>query len=237
MFFAPVIDGDTLPERPLDAIARGDAREVELLIGTTEEEMQLYATVPGLGDFPDAILTKVVGSRLPGSEEDRERLAEAAVRLYREELGTPSQRDLFFALETDLSLRIPSIRLAESHATFQPRTFMYLFQWRSPMPDGQGGQLGACHALDLPFTFGALGRKAARTFATGDQADLLAHAEALSGRIMDAWIAFARNGDPSHPGIGEWPRYDHEDRATLLLGTSCRVALAPLEARRAVWCD
>lgn len=237
MFFAPVIDGEILPTRPLDAIARGDARDVELLIGTTEEEMQLYAMIPGMGDFPDEVLTKIVASRLEGSEEARDCRAQAAIQLYREELGTPSQRDLFFALETDLSLRVPSTRLAGSQAGFQPRTFMYLFQWRSPMPDGQGGALGACHALDLPFTFGSLDRKAARSFATGDRADLLAPAEALSGHIMDAWIAFARSGDPSHAAIGEWPAYDEGRRATMLLGKQCRTALGPLEARRAVWDD
>lgn len=247
MFFAPVIDGDTLPERPLDAIARGAAREVELLIGTTEEEMQLYATIPGMGDFPDPILTKVVASRLVGDEEARNRLAEAAIRVYREELGReergreergdPSQRDLFFALETDLSLRLPSIRLAASHSAFQPNTFMYLFQWQSPMPDGHGGQLGACHALDLPFTFGALESEAARAFVAGSREDLLGPAEALSGLMMDAWISFARCGNPGHPKLGDWPPYTPRRRATMLLGPECRVADAPLEARRAVWGD
>jgi para-nitrobenzyl esterase len=235
MFFAPVIDGDALPLRPLDAIARGDARAVEILIGTTETEMQLYATIPGLGEFPDEILTKVVASRLAGDEAQREAHAARAVSLYRDELQSPSQRDLFFALETDLSLRVPSTQLAESQADFQPNTYMYLFQWRSPMSDGHGGTLGACHALDLPFTFGALENKAARAFATGDRDALSAKARILSGNLMDSWIAFARRGDPSHPGIGTWPRYDRTDRTTMLLGPDCHAENAPLEARRAVW--
>jgi len=237
MFFAPVIDGDSLPLRPLDAIARGDARDVEILIGTTEEEMQLYATVPGLGDFPDAILQKIVASRLPGDEAERDAAAARAVSVYRSELGSPSPRDLFFALETDLSLRLPSTRLAADQADHQPHTFMYLFRWRSPMSDGHGGSLGACHALDLPFTFGALDRPAARRFATGDRPELLPRARALSNAIVDAWTAFARSGDPSHPGVGSWPAYERSARRTMILGEKCRVEDAPLEARRAVWED
>ena len=51
---------------------------------------------------------------------------------------------------------------------------------------------------------------------------------------MDSWTAFARTGDPSHPGIGSWPPYDTR-RTTMLLGESCEPCEAPLEARRAIW--
>ncbi len=240
MFFAPVIGGESLPERPLHAIARGSARDVGVLIGSTAEEMQLYATVPGLGDFPDAILEQVVASRLDADAEERDVQAARAVALYRAEL-TPappaalSQRDLFFALETDLSLRVPATQLASRQAQLQPETFMYLFDWRSPMSDGHGGQLGACHALDLPFTFGCLSGGPALAFAAGDDPGMQQRARVLSDRLIDAWTAFARTGDPSHPGIGNWPRYDTPQRTTMLLGDTCRTCDAPLEERRAVW--
>lgn len=243
MFFAPVVDGKLLPERPLDAMTRGGARDVELVIGTTREEMQLYGTVPGLGEFDDEVLARIVAARLEGEEQARIQRARRAVDLYRRELeaedrpGGLRPRDLFFALETDLSLRVPSIRLAESHAAVQPRTFMYLFEWRSPRSDGQGGTLGACHALDLPFTFGALDGAAARAVTTDDRPALLEPARRLSDRLMDAWIAFARTGDPSHPGIGVWPAYEPRHRSTMLLGETCRVSEAPLDARRAIWED
>ena len=102
------------------------------------------------------------------------------------------------------------------------------------MPDGQGGALGACHALDLPFVFGSLDRAASLAFATGDDASLLGPAELLSKNMALAWTAFARSGDPSHPGIGSWPPYDAR-RTTMLLGETCEACEAPLEARRAVW--
>ena len=37
---------------------------------------------------------------------------------------------------------------------------------------------------------------------------------------------------PSHPAIGEWPLYEPERRATLLLGLSPGVVDAPMEAER-----
>lgn len=235
MFFAPVVDGETLPERPLAAIARGAARAIELVIGTTEEEMRLYATIPGMGEVPEELLVPMVASRLGGDPAAREKIARAALCLYRDELGDPSPRDLFFALETDLSLRLPSIRLAEAQSAFQPRSWMYLFRWRSPASDGQGGRLGACHALDLPFTFGRLDGGRSLAFAAGDDAATARRARVLSERWIDAWTAFARDGDPSHPGIGQWPRYDAERRATMCFDVSCGVVEAPLDARRRVW--
>jgi carboxylesterase type B len=60
-------------------------------------------------------------------------------------------------------------------------------------------------------------------------------AERLSRDWMDAWIALARDGDPSHPGIGRWPRYTEESRWTMVFGEKSRAESAPFEAERAAW--
>jgi para-nitrobenzyl esterase len=219
MFFAPVVDGEVLPEPPLTAIARGAAREVELVIGTTADEMRLFTLVPGFAEIPDALLPRLVAARLPGPPESAPARAEALLRHYP---GSGGER--FLAFETDASLFVPSTRVAEAQSRHQPRTFMYRFTWRSPL---RAGQLGACHALDVPFALGTYALPELRDFAgAGPEAERVAHA------MMDAWAAFARSGDPSHPGIPPWPPYAPPRRATLELGAPCRVVDAPDEARR-----
>ena len=219
MFFAPVVDGELLPEAPHAAIERGAAREVELVIGTTADEMLLFTLVPGFGAIPDAVLPQLAATRLPGPAETALARAEALLAHYP---GPGVER--FFALETDASLFVPSTRLAEAQSHHQPRTFMYRFSWRSPL---HGGKLGACHALDVPFALGTFALPKIRDFAgSGPDVERLAHA------MMDAWVAFARSGDPSHPGIPAWPPYAPPRRATLELGASCRVLDAPGEVRR-----
>jgi len=60
-------------------------------------------------------------------------------------------------------------------------------------------------------------------------------AEALSGHMQDAWLAFARSGRPRATGLPEWPTYAAPRRATLILSDRPRVVDAPQEAERAVW--
>jgi para-nitrobenzyl esterase len=50
-----------------------------------------------------------------------------------------------------------------------------------------------------------------------------------------AWAAFARTGNPSHPGIPEWPAYDATRRATMILDAECRVLDDPFREERLLW--
>jgi len=240
MFFAPVVDGETLPEWPMRAIAAGCARDIALVIGTTADEMRLFQLVPGFGAMPEAALAPFIASKLPrpgtaGSDRgaraqgDDPRLA-TAQRILAAYPGA-SALDRFFALETDASLFVPSTRLAEAQARVQRDTWMYRFRWASPL---RGGALGACHALDVPFALGTHDASPAlREFSGAGAA-----AERVARATMDAWSAFARSGDPAHERVGgAWPRYDAARRATLELGDPCRVVLAPNEASRQLWAD
>jgi para-nitrobenzyl esterase len=104
---------------------------------------------------------------------------------------------------------------------------MYLFTWESP---AMAGALGACHALEIPFVFGNLDIPTMDRFA-GAGPD----ARRLSEQMSEAWIAFARTGDPHHAGIPRWPTYDTARRATLEFGPQTRVIDAPFDEERRVW--
>lgn len=45
--FSPVVDGAVLPEAPWRALARGAARDIDLLVGHTRDEYRLYTSRPG----------------------------------------------------------------------------------------------------------------------------------------------------------------------------------------------
>jgi para-nitrobenzyl esterase len=101
---------------------------------------------------------------------------------------------------------------------------MYSLDWQSP---AHGGRLKAHHAMDLPFVFD-----------NADVPDTTAGAPGaceLASRISATWIAFARNGTPDNSGIPLWPRYESQDRATMILDTICRVERNPNREARLLW--
>src|SRR5262245_2547741 len=222
--FQPLVDGESLPGQPLEALRDGHSAGVELLIGTTRDEWRLFQFLDaGLGKLDDEGLVKRIAARDPAAD------ARAIAEVYRAARPTARPADLLFAVETDRVFRVPAIRVAEARAPHPGDTFMYRFDWESP---ALGGALGACHAIDLPFVFGAIGAPGAELFAGKGP-----EAQRLCERTMDAWIAFARSGDPSHPGLpgGRFPRYDLARRATLILGRDGSLELDPGSAERRAW--
>jgi para-nitrobenzyl esterase len=229
--FQPVVDGDLLPRPPLESIGAGNAREVLVLIGTNLEEQKLYApTDPKALQLDAEGLLRRCRRILSAPGPDGRPRGEHAVQRYlaaREGRHDVSPRELWYAIETDRWFRIPATRLAEQHAAHQPATYAYLFTWKSP---ALGGMLGSCHALEIPFVFGCVDDRLVQRF-VGDHPAVAG----ISQRMQDAWLAFARSGDPAHPELGAWPRYDAARRATMVFGEECRVEHAPFEDERAFW--
>jgi para-nitrobenzyl esterase len=224
--FNPVIDGRVVPNHPRDVVESGEVAGVPLLVGTTLDEWRLFGAMqPAVADVDEGGLLRRLGAAIP-DEAGRRRAVEA----YREARAARGEDTRPFALlsaiSTDRTFRIHSTQLAEAQSAHQPQTFMYLFTWHS---EAWEGKLGACHALELPFVFGTFDTPLGRL--AGDSAE----AHALSERMQDAWIAFVRSGDPRTGSLPEWPSYEPERRATMLLGRECSVEEGPMEAERRFW--
>jgi carboxylesterase type B len=123
-------------------------------------------------------------------------------------------------MQADRVFRVPALRLAERQLR-HGAVFAYLFDWASP---AFGGLLGSCHGLELPFVFGTLDDpRAANLVGTDAAAHRLAHA------MQDAWLAFARSGDPG------WPAYELTRRPTQRFGRALGIDEDPMSAERAFW--
>lgn len=230
--FQPVVDGEIVPRAPLEAVRDGAARDVPLLIGTNLDETKLFLPLdPEASTLDDATLLARCAEAIPGTSRGDDRAARRAVEVYRAARAARGERvepgELWFAIESDRTMRHPAMRLAALQAAHQRQTYAYLFTWPSP---ALGGMLGACHALELPFVFGTLDHPLIRPFAGKGP-----EARALAERIQDAWVSFARTGRPDPGGAGGWPAYDGETRRTMILDSQCRSESAPREAERAFW--
>jgi para-nitrobenzyl esterase len=217
----PVVDGNVIPELPIHAIAGGSADNVPILIGTNLDEWKVFAVLDkNLASLNEADLLRRCQCLIPGG--DATGLVEA-YRQSRSQRNLPiTPAELYIAIQTDRVFRMPAIRLAEAHYRRQQPTYMYLFNWVSPL---MNGILGSCHALDLGFVFGILDDNFT---GSGEEA------QALSRKIRDAWTGFARRGDTSCQSIGKWELYDGR-RETMVLGKQCLLVEGPYEEERRAW--
>ncbi len=223
--FSPMVDGDLVPRPALESIRAGDCRGVDVLVGTCRDEWKLFGMLESdLATLDEEGLVRKFAERIPGVD------ARALVDTYKGARGEglPSDpRSLFFAIETDRIFRIPAVRLAEAQGAHHEQVFMYRVDWESP---AFGGALGACHAVELPFVFGSHGLPGADQFVgKGPEADDLAE------RMMDAWIAFAREGEPEDASLPDWEPYASGSRPTMIFGRDFHVLEDPDAAERAFW--
>ncbi len=226
---APVVDGDTLPQHPLQAIREGAAAGIPLLTGTTRDEWRLFEMPSLMKDLDARAIVKRLSARLPDGA-DVERLVAIYADARSEDLERAEEaRLIYLALQTDRTFRIPAIQIAEAQSAHQPATFMYLFSWSSP---ARRGELGACHAIELPFVFGTLDAPGMDRFSGSGP-----EAERLASRVMDAWLAFARSGEPGHSGLPRWERYEPKRRSTMELGAEPSLIDAPMERERRAWVE
>ena len=224
----PVVDGGLLDRPPGDAVVDGSAACVPLLVGTTRDESALFtaADVMNAALDRDAVARRLARVTGPAA-------AAQVVGAYhdaRHARGEPvTGRDLWSAITTDYVFRLPLLAVAAAHAKYQPHTYAYLFTGESPF---MGGMFGSCHGLDIPFVFGTVDEPAVGPF-TGSGPDV----SALTAQMQQAWIAFARDGDPSCDAVGEWPPYDGAERPTMVLGPGGGTEEDPRAPERVAWED
>ena len=105
-------------------------------------------------------------------------------------------------------------RKAAQHAAL---VFMYIWNWGAPV---EHGILRAPHTMEIGFAFDNI-----------DKGPLLYGQDpathALATTASNAWVAFARSGDPNVKGLPHWPAYDAKTRATMIFDTKSAVVNDP----------
>jgi para-nitrobenzyl esterase len=218
--FQPVVDDIVLHEPPLRAIAGGNAADVRVLTGTNLTEMTLFTIAdPALSTLDDEGVRKRMRGAF-GSGGD------AVFDSYRARRPHATPQEMWLDLSTDGVFRIPAIQLLEAQRAHAP-VWLYLFTFESP---AFGGILRSTHALEIPFVFDNLDRGGADLL-TGTGTERQGIADAMHR----AWIAFAREGDPHHAGLPQWPQYDLDRRATMRFDTAFELLDDPAREDREVF--
>ena len=186
MRFGPVVDGELLPEAPLDLFRRGGAADVELLVGTTAEEVD--KAVP-LGDADEEVVRRALEAAGASA---------AGARAYRDAHAGDTPVGVLGRAATDVMFRIPAVELLEARAAGKAPAHAYEFQWRSPTG------FGSVHCLDIPFVWDVLDAEKVAVVA-GDSPP-----HGLAEAMHRTWLDFIRSGSL------DWPAYEPESREVMV---------------------
>ena len=220
--FVPTVGVSTLPNYAFDPVATDVSADIPLLIGTNKHEMALFTR-----DDPKIFGRTLTEDELRGrvkvmAGNAADRVLEAYNRDYP---GThPAVR--WILMTTDRTYRSDSITLATRKAAQgKAPVYMYLFAWESPL---NAGKMLAHHALEITFAFDNTSKVPAMS-GGGPKA------AALADKMSDAWIAFARSGNPGTQKLPRWPGYNAHNRSTMIFNDECKVENDPGGVERRLW--
>ena len=203
--YFPTCDGKFLPEHPFTALKGGAAKGIKFLTGNNADEYsywQLY--YKNYKNLIKEFHARVTPTLYEQDFSDKNAVYDAWQKNHTD--IAKSERYLEFANQLDW--RVGQELCAEYQSAFDT-TYFYLFDQKSPVEG-----LGACHAIDLPFTFG----------------NPLHEIEPkpnpqLVKQVQATWTSFAATGNPNNDLIPQWLPYSAADRQTMEINSkawSCR---------------
>jgi para-nitrobenzyl esterase len=215
--FAPVVGGASLPAHPFHPTASAVMPEVPVMIGTNRTEMTLQLA----GD--DAAFKLDDAGLQKRAQELLGEKAAGVLAAYRKAVPNATASELFFLLVSDNRYCAPIMKIAERRAALNKApVYAYYFAWETPV---QGGRLKSPHALEISFAFD--NTELSKRFTGGGE-----RPAALADKMSDAWIAFARTGDPNTAKLPKWAPYTAAQRATMVFNDTSQLVNDPMGERR-----
>jgi len=201
---APVIDGVTLPEYPIDAVAHGASSNVDLIVGNSRMEHWNVLTPPTQGwttfDELGTILQPYLAER-----------TNSVIAAYRKVMPGASPSSLLHQILNDRDWNLPHLQLARAKAL--------------------GGKPGYFYFYDMDISTSIFGLGPSVKNETNQGNENLPGFNVTVGQFVTAFINLAVSGDPNQPkndqGLPKWPPYTSHrlsQRAMMVFGLDPYVA-------------
>ena len=210
----PVFGDDYLPLDPVDALRRGTAHRVPLIVGTNAEEGRLFTRflqlLPTTEPMVEALLAEV-------DPVVRERITRA--------YPDYPKRAACIRLGGDFAFSSAAWEIAEAHGR-HARAYLYRYDYAPRVLRWSG--LGATHATELLAVFGVYRTKfGALLTAPVDRRSALR----VTNEVQRRWRSFSRTGNPGD----DWPAYTDADRAVMVFDRKSHLEFDPHPERRLAW--
>jgi len=208
--FSPVVDGDLIPDHPFSPKASTLSASVPMMIGTTLNEFVNGLNQPNV----DAMTESQLLENVRKTYADK---AETVIAAFKKRTPNANPFDLWSRIAaTDMRGRAVQQCRAKAAIDAAP-AYLYWFSWHTPV---FAGRPRAFHCAEIPFVFYNTDRCETMTGGGSTARDLAA-------RMSDAWVAFARTGDPNHKGLPNWPAFTVDAAPTMIFDNECVVENFP----------
>jgi para-nitrobenzyl esterase len=203
--WGPSRDGEVLPYQLFSREAFDLSKNVPLMIGTTKNEFSVF---PNLA-MHDATAAQVSESIQKTYKDKAYAYISAVKKAY------PLDTKPSDLLTVDAMFRPGAVLQANEKSAISggAPVYMYLFTWQSP---ALGGKFKAVHCMEIPFVFNNIARCEEMTGGTKE-------AYNLADKMSQAWINFARIGNPNHKSLPNWMPYTAQNTATMHFDNMCTV--------------
>ena len=202
--WAPTVEGDVLPTQPFDPQAPAQSKNIPLMIGTTLHEFTTSTYVPAFRSVTKEKAVEFLQKKYGNRTEEFLKAFEKAYPDYQ-------PIDL---IDIDLIFRPSAVEQAKLKAAQQGApVYMYMFAWESPVLDGM---FRSTHCMEIPFVFNNVVRHASMT---GGGAE----AQAVGEKMSNAWLNFARTGNPNAEDLPTWEPYTIEKGATMYFNNTSEI--------------
>ena len=200
----PTLDGRVITVRSFYEAAPEISKNVPMLIGSVSEEGNRMSSKPSEAEW-HATLAGALGN-------DK---ASALIAAMKKAHPEKSIRTLSYGV-SGLMVRNGVVQKAKMKYDLKGApAYAYYFTWQSPMLE----DAGAWHTAELAFCFDSAKRCEQGTGNTPE-------AQELAKKMATAWANFARNGNPSQPGLA-WTHTDPVRCQTMVFDNSCRMVDDP----------
>ena len=195
--FAPVVDGQYLPQHPFNGEPAPSAADVPMLICTTFNEQSPSRT--------DSSLEKIDISGVKDKLKDRfgdktGGIVDAYAKTF------PDKRPIEI-WSMVASNRQNAVALADSKSKQKAPVYLAWFGWQPPMFDNR---MRAFHCVDICFWY--YNTDLMLTHTGGG-----ARPRKLSTKMADSLVNFMKTGNPNGGGLPTWPAYTKANGETMVL--------------------
>ncbi|MES2807509.1 MAG: carboxylesterase/lipase family protein [Bacteroidota bacterium] len=204
----PVVDERILPTHPFDPVAPLISADIPFMVGTCRNEA---GTAIGDANI-EKLDEKGLKKRIEDKYKDKGELVYQTLRKAHPN-AKPVEILTYISAQNSMAYLQASRKAAQNAAP----AYLYMFSWHTPQLDGRPR---AFHCSEIPFAF-ANTDIAENYTGAGDEA------RKLGDKMAKAWINFARNGNPNHSGLPEWPAFSDANGAMMVFNNQCEVKNDP----------